>query len=320
MRSLTGGDKMISDLQKRTAQSIINIFETGKVRGDYGNVTYVPGDAGQLTYGRSQTTLPTGNLYLLIRAYCSADGAQYGAALEPFLPALKNRDPKLNTDANLKSLLHSAGADPVMQNVQDEFFDRIYWAPAAAAAQALQVASALGMTTVYDSVVHGAWKIIRDKVGAAVGAPAQVGEHRGISSYIQTRRAWLAAGYPLLRKTVYRMDALRELCDQNAWELGLPLRVRGLTIDESTLGGPGAPVRVSAQIVEERMLQLQTPYMQGDDVKALQAALVAKGATLPVDGVFGPDTEKAVLAFQSSSQLVADGVAGPATKAALGLD
>ena len=60
----------MNDLQKRTAQAIVNIFETGRVAGDYGAVTLLPGDAGHLTYGRSQTTLGSGNLFLLIKAYC----------------------------------------------------------------------------------------------------------------------------------------------------------------------------------------------------------------------------------------------------------
>jgi chitosanase len=48
---------MVTDLQKRSAEAIVNVFETGTPRGDYGQVTVVPGDTGHLTYGRSQTTL-----------------------------------------------------------------------------------------------------------------------------------------------------------------------------------------------------------------------------------------------------------------------
>ncbi len=44
---------MLTDLQKRTAQAIVNIFETGKVRGNHAQVTLIPGDTGHLTYGRS---------------------------------------------------------------------------------------------------------------------------------------------------------------------------------------------------------------------------------------------------------------------------
>src|SRR5277367_582764 len=58
----------------------------------------------------------------------------------------------------------------------------------------------------------------------------------------------------------------------------------------------------------------------GDAVVALQQALQAKGFSPgAVDGLFGPGTEAAVLAFQRSEGLAADGVVGPATAAALGL-
>lgn len=50
----------------------------------------------------------------------------------------------------------------------------------------------------------------------------------------------------------------------------------------------------------------------GDDVKLLQGLL-----QLPIDGNFGPDTEKAVIAFQSKHDLTADGNVGPKTWAAL---
>ena len=77
---------MISTLQKQSAQAIVNIFETGKALGDYGNVTLLAGDAGHLTYGRSQTTLASGNLLLLLRAYVAAPGATHAAVLKPFMP------------------------------------------------------------------------------------------------------------------------------------------------------------------------------------------------------------------------------------------
>ena len=72
---------MITELQKKVAQSIVNIFETGRPRGDYGQVTLLSGDSGHLTYGRSQTTLASGNLYLLIKAYCEAADAKFATML-----------------------------------------------------------------------------------------------------------------------------------------------------------------------------------------------------------------------------------------------
>jgi peptidoglycan L-alanyl-D-glutamate endopeptidase CwlK len=58
----------------------------------------------------------------------------------------------------------------------------------------------------------------------------------------------------------------------------------------------------------------------GSEVEALQARLAAAGFNPgAVDGVFGGATEAAVLAFQRSAGLLADGIAGPRTLAALDL-
>ena len=151
------------------------------------------------------------------------------------------------------------------------------------------------------------------------GTVAARGEKPWIAAYITTRRNWLAENAnTLLRKTVYRMDALQKLVDAGAWELPLPLSVRGIAITAELLTG-SPPLRVSAQVVEERSLRLRSPFMQGDDVKQLQAALRRSGFAVDADGVFGPATSDAVTAFQSAKALIADGIAGPATRAALGL-
>ncbi|MGH6623153.1 MAG: peptidoglycan-binding protein, partial [Burkholderiaceae bacterium] len=59
---------------------------------------------------------------------------------------------------------------------------------------------------------------------------------------------------------------------------------------------------------------------RGPDVQALQQRLAERGFSPgAADGHFGHGTEAAVRAFQLSSGLLADGVAGPRTLAALGL-
>jgi chitosanase len=311
-------DCMLTATQKSAAEAIVNIFETGRVLGHYGNVTLLKGDSGHLTYGRTQTTLTSGNLFLLINDYVNADGAEYADHFKPFLARLRAIDVSLDNDPIIKELLQQAGSDPVMHQVQDAFFDRVYWNPALVCATELGIVSALGCCTVYDSMVHGSWRMMRDRTNAQYGLCRTLGENIWIARYVSVRQQWLADNPNLLlRKTVYRMVELGKLIEANRWNLDLPIVVRGVTIDEATFAA--APVRASAQIVEDRLLSLGDPMLRGSDVEQVQNALNAKGYVLVVDGVFGAKTSAAVVDFQRKCGLHPDGIVGPATKAELGL-
>ena len=67
-----------------------------------------------------------------------------------------------------------------------------------------------------------------------------------------------------------------------------------------------------------RLLKRTSPYMRGEDVKALQSMLNVLGFDCgAVDGIFGDRTKAGVIAFQQAKGLVVDGIVGPKTKAAL---
>ena len=55
----------------------------------------------------------------------------------------------------------------------------------------------------------------------------------------------------------------------------------------------------------------------GHPIKTLQYLLRARGQSVAVDETFGPQTDGAVRAFQTSRGLTADGIVGPVTWAAL---
>jgi N-acetylmuramoyl-L-alanine amidase len=63
----------------------------------------------------------------------------------------------------------------------------------------------------------------------------------------------------------------------------------------------------------DRLLFLRRPMMRGEDVAEAQSRLSALGFDAgKIDGIFGPDTERAVLEFQHNRVLAEDGKIGPA--------
>ena len=55
------------------------------------------------------------------------------------------------------------------------------------------------------------------------------------------------------------------------------------------------------------------PYTQGTDVSTWQNQMVARGYTIKVDGIYGPESKQACSSFQKSHGLSADGIVGPLT-------
>lgn len=70
-----------------------------------------------------------------------------------------------------------------------------------------------------------------------------------------------------------------------------------------------------------RVLELKSPLMAGDDVRAAQRALNANGARpkLLVDGRYGAASVAAVKVFQKAHKLTVDGKVGPKTREAMKL-
>lgn len=107
-----------------------------------------------------------------------------------------------------------------------------------------------------------------------------------------------------------------------ATELAEPFRPRPLPVDQHGRPTwpwpwhPLAPCNPNHRALAVRSLRAGS---QGPRVVALQAALVAMGYDLPVDGRFGPLTVAAVLDFQTLAGITVDALVGSQTRGAMGV-
>lgn len=93
---------------------------------------------------------------------------------------------------------------------------------------------------------------------------------------------------------------------------------RGLRCDGACGSHTWAALVEAGFRLGDRLLYLRSPMLRGDDVAELQRRLGALGFDAGrVDGIFGPDTERALKDFQRNSATTTDGVCGPEVLAAL---
>ena len=114
---------------------------------------------------------------------------------------------------------------------------------------------------------------------------------------------WIASGR---RSRARRAEAVRRLRRLRGRRAGIVVLGASLVLAGGAAAGSGTPSGPRAGTAAS--------VSPGVDVAAVQRAL---GVT--ADGVFGPQTRRAVRRFQRAKGLVVDGIVGPRTLAALGL-
>lgn len=236
---------ILAPSQRAVCERVINVFETGSVRGRYGAIAIFedgPNDIRQITYGRSQTT-EYGNLRELVRRYVEAGGT-LSDALRPYVPLIGRT--ALVDDPGFKDLLRRGGEDPVMQQVQDEFFDDRYFRPALNWAGRNGFVEALSALVIYDSFIQsgGILDLLRARFPEA--PPAGGGDERTwTKQYVDARHAWLLSHRrPAVRASAYRTrDLAREVARGN-WDLSrLPILANGTPVDDGGAGSGAAALR-----------------------------------------------------------------------------
>jgi len=219
--------------QRSIIERVINAFETGTADGDYGCISIYsdgPHNIRQITYGRSQTT-EYGNLRKLVEMYVQANGI-YSSQLGVYADMVGSIP--LTDNKEFKNLLRNAGRkDPIMQKIQDEFFEKIYFVPAMKWADDNEFTLALSGLVIYDSFIHsgGILWLIRQRFPES--PPVLGGDEKAwITAYVRERHAWLKS-HPrsAVRASSYRTADLKREIAKGNWDLSqIPIKANGVNV------------------------------------------------------------------------------------------
>lgn len=217
--------------KKKKIQSILNVFETGKIDGDYSNVSIFndgPNEIRQITFGRSQTTQHS-HFKELIDNYIDANG-QFSKDLLPYKG--RGKDFSLVHDKHFISLLKKTGDDPVMRKVQDELFDKRYWEPAMKWARDNGFEKNVSFLVIFDSFIHSGGILLFLRNRFSEKTPKNGGnEIEWLRVYLKTRHNWLKThSRPILRKTIYRTSAMINHLESGDYDLDKRFFANGIWI------------------------------------------------------------------------------------------
>ncbi len=235
-RSGSGSTGLTDPRTKLRAARIISTFEnsTTDIQYDYAeNIA----DGRGITAGRAGFTSGTGDLYQVVQRYAQQRPA---SALAAFLPALKSvngSDSTAGLDGFPAAWQQTSQTDPLLNQIQDQVADELYFQPAMIRAQQAGVTSALGQLIFWDTIVqHGEGEPTEDPDGLPAITNEVVAEHGTVAGneaawladFLSVRRAHLldpadASTRAAWRDSVSRVDALQSILDTGNLELRPPL-------------------------------------------------------------------------------------------------
>ncbi len=219
------------------AAAIVRVFETGTAAGNYSEVAVLNDGAG-ISYGISQFTHRSGSLAEVVSRYLASGGVAGRDVLSSRLPMLQVRSAtaiaKLAADRELRRALAAAGHTREMREVQEAVAFERYMLPAIRACEGSGFRLPLSLAVVYDSMTHGSYNKIRDRVRVSHAGKGDF-EKNWITAYVRERDVWLGS-IPRLRSTRYRTRFFMNRIATGRWGLELPINVHGALITKEILG------------------------------------------------------------------------------------
>lgn len=240
-----------TEKDKLKALAVVNIFETGKPFGDYSAVAVLDDGAG-ISYGISQFTHKSGSLAAVVSRYFNLGGVVGKRVISSREGLLKKKNyaaiRALEGDEEFRKALQAAALTREMRDAQMQITFERYLEPALDACNERGFVLPLSLAVVYDSVTHGSWEKISERMRSEVEKQASDDsserrrlsadqaakpktEKEWIAEYVRVRDKWLAS-VPRLRKTRYRTEFLIAQINRDNWNLELPIMVNGTKLTD----------------------------------------------------------------------------------------
>jgi chitosanase len=158
------------------------------------------------------------NLGKVIEEY-GRKGGKYSSELKPMLTVMKQMN-TVNNQTYIKAL-KAAGTDPIMREVQDDMFVRLYLGPAVKWGEKEGFKEPLSYLVIADSFLHSGSILPKLRTSFGEVTPAHGGDERAwIGAYLNARHKWLANhSSRLLRNTIYRTHYYKDLLSSGDWLL-----------------------------------------------------------------------------------------------------
>jgi chitosanase len=225
--------------QRKIADQCISVFENGEPTIQYAYIENIHDGRGY-TAGRAGFTSRTCDLLEVVKRYNVLRPGQPIANHIPLLETLcANDDSSVVGLENLPADWVAASADSLFLQVQDALVDEFYFLPAYGYAQELQLHLPLSLLNLYDACIqHGdgddpdGLSAMIDRTNKKTGGSPADGrdEHKWLDNFMKVRKATLrnpadASTRDAWRESVYRVDALRLLFEDEVFYLPAPVHL-----------------------------------------------------------------------------------------------
>lgn len=212
-----------TEREKKVAKLLVNLWETGEVRGRY-DLLVVLDDGAGITFGRNQTTENSGGLSKLLKKY-EEMGGLYNFSKFELYPSAKKFN-MTNNEEFKRMLVESARNDKIMRDCQDLYFDENFFHPALQICEHFKFEEPLSLHFVYDCCIqHGPGSKYKDGLAfdrLKKWEDENLSEKEKVKSMCEKRHVFLGS-INHAQKTRYRTQSILELMNSDKWKLETPL-------------------------------------------------------------------------------------------------